>query len=111
MNLSLNALKRRRRSLLRFVSRDDSSDEIESLPEPRVGPAGEIDADELHALVRAAVARLGEKHRAVVVLRLFNDCSTRETAELLGVPEGTVLSRLSRAMKELEVQLKPYVRS
>jgi RNA polymerase sigma-70 factor (ECF subfamily) len=109
MNLSLNALKRRRRSLLRFVSREDSNDEIASLPEPRVGPAGEIDANELQTLVRAAVARLGEKHRAVVVLRLFNDCSTRETAELLGVPEGTVLSRLSRAMKELEVQLKPYV--
>jgi RNA polymerase sigma-70 factor (ECF subfamily) len=111
MNLSLNALKRRRRSLLRFVSREDSNDEISSLPEPRVGPAGEIDASELQTLVRAAVARLGEKHRAVVVLRLFNDCSTRETAELLGVPEGTVLSRLSRAMKELEVQLKPYVQS
>ncbi len=111
MNLSLNALKRRRRSLLRFVSREDSNDEIASLPEPRAGPGGEIDAGELQALVRAAVARLNEKHRAVVVLRLFNDCSTRETAELLGVPEGTVLSRLSRAMKELEVQLKPYVQS
>jgi RNA polymerase sigma-70 factor (ECF subfamily) len=111
MNLSLNALKRRRRSLLRFVSREESGDEIASVPEPRVGPAGDVDAGELQSLVRAAVARLGEKHRAVVVLRLFNDYSTRETAELLGLPEGTVLSRLSRAMKELEVQLKPYVRS
>ena len=111
MNLSLNALKRRRRSLLRFVGREESGDEIASVPEPRIGPAGDVDAGELQSLVRAAVARLGEKHRAVVVLRLFNDYSTRETAELLGLPEGTVLSRLSRAMKELEEQLKPYVRS
>jgi RNA polymerase sigma-70 factor (ECF subfamily) len=108
MNLSINALKRRRRSLLRFVSNDEQ--EIE-LPEPRAGPEGDVDTGELQALVRAAVARLGEKHRAVVVLRLFQDCSTRETAEILGVPEGTVLSRLSRAMKELEAQLEPYVRS
>lgn len=111
MNLSLNALKRRRRSLLRFVSNDDDSDEIASLPEPRVGPEGNFDASELHDIVRAAVARLGEKHRAVVVLRLFHDYSTRETAEVLGLPEGTVLSRLSRAMKELETQLRPYVRA
>ena len=36
--------------------------------------------------------------------------STRETADALGIPEGTVLSRLARAMKELEATLAPYVR-
>jgi RNA polymerase sigma-70 factor (ECF subfamily) len=114
MNLSLNALKRRRRSALRFVSRDGESDDgdpLVNLPEPRVGPDGDVDTRELQLLVRAAVRRLGEKHRAVVVLRLFHDYSTKETAEVLGVPEGTVLSRLSRAMKELESMLRPYVRT
>src|SRR5215212_8399749 len=76
MNLSLNALKRRRRSVLRFASRDDD-EQLVDLPEPRVGPDGNVDAAELQAFVRAAVARLGEKHRPVVVLRLFNDYSTR----------------------------------
>src|ERR1041384_4191020 len=40
MNLSLNALKRRRRSVLRFVSndeRDEESGALGSLPEPRIG--------------------------------------------------------------------------
>jgi len=114
MNLSLNALKRRRRSLLRFVSRDDGEardDALTNLPEPRVGPDGDVDTGELQELVRAAVARLGEKHRAVVVLRMFHEYSTKETADILGLPEGTVLSRLSRAMKELESQLRPYVRA
>jgi RNA polymerase sigma-70 factor (ECF subfamily) len=114
MNLSLNALKRRRRSVLRFVSRDERSDDgdpLDALPEPRVGPDGDVDTKELQLLVRAAVRRLGEKHRAVVVLRLFHEYSTKETADVLGVPEGTVLSRLSRAMKELESMLRPYVRA
>ena len=112
MNLSLNALKRRRRSALRFVSRDGESDDgdpLVDLPEPRVGPEGDVDTKELQLLVRAAVRRLGEKHRAVVVLRMFHEYSTKEAAEILGVPEGTVLSRLSRAMKELESLLRPYV--
>jgi DNA-directed RNA polymerase specialized sigma24 family protein len=42
---------------------------------------------------------------------MFDDCSTRDAAEILGVPEGTVLSRLSRAMKELESRLAPYIKS
>jgi RNA polymerase sigma-70 factor (ECF subfamily) len=108
MNLSINALRSRRRSLLRFISRDET--EHTDFPEPRLGPDGEVDATELNEHVRAAVARLGEKHRAVVVLRLFQEYSTRETADILGVPEGTVLSRLSRAMKELQTYLAPYVR-
>ena len=113
MNLSLSALQRRRKSLLRFVSRDDDrnvTDESIDLPEPRVGPDGDVDTLELRMFVRAAIRRLGEKHRAVVILRLFHDYSTKETADLLGVPEGTVLSRLSRAMKELETLLRPYAR-
>lgn len=108
MNLSINALRRRRRSLLRFVSRDQSP--LEHL-EPRPGPDTQTDTAELRTVVRAAIARLGEKHRAVVVLRLLHDCSTRETAEILGVPEGTVLSRLSRALEQLEADLAPYVRA
>ena len=60
--------------------------------------------------MRAALDRLGPKHRPVVVLRLLDGRSTRETAEILGVPEGTVLSRLSRALRELEPMLAPYVR-
>lgn len=108
MNLSINALRRRRRSLLRFVSRDQSP--IEHL-EPRPGSDTQTDTAELKTMVRAAIARLGEKHRAVVVLRLLHDCSTRETAEILGVPEGTVLSRLSRALEQLEADLGPYVRA
>ncbi len=107
MNLSLNALRRRRRLLARFVSRDET--EIDS-PAPGAGPDGEVDASELRAFVRAAINRLSEKHRAVVVLRMFQECSTREAAQILGVPEGTVLSRLSRALKELEPRLAPYVR-
>lgn len=107
MNLSLNALRRRRRSVLRFISRDETPIEW---AEPSVGPDGLVDTEELRRFVRHAVSQLSEKHRAVVVLRMFDDCSTREAAAILGVPEGTVLSRLSRAMKELESRLAPYVK-
>lgn len=107
MNLSLNALKRRRRTSLRFLSRDSATPPME----PAVLPSGEEDTEERRSIVRRAVELLGPRHQPVVVLRMLQDLSTRETAEALGIPEGTVLSRLSRAMKELEAALAPYMRS
>jgi RNA polymerase sigma-70 factor (ECF subfamily) len=42
----------------------------------------------------------------VIVLRWMDGLSTKETAEALGVPVGTVMSRLSRAMDRLTLTLK-----
>jgi RNA polymerase sigma factor (sigma-70 family) len=49
---------------------------------------------------------LTHKQRAAVVLRLYEDLSERETAELLGCRPGTVKSLLSRAMDVLRAELK-----
>jgi RNA polymerase sigma-70 factor (ECF subfamily) len=106
VNLSLNALKRRRRFAFRFLSRDRAQG---PLPEPPVVMDGLVERHDARARVRAAIDRLGPKHRPVVVLRMMDGCSTRETAEILGLPEGTVLSRLSRAMRQLEDELRPWM--
>lgn len=106
MNLCLNALKRRRVLSFRMVSRDQSDT---SMAEPPV-EGYDAEAVERREVVRAAVARLGEKHRPVVVCRLLDGLSTNETAEVLRIPPGTVMSRLARAMVELERILAPYAR-
>jgi RNA polymerase sigma factor (sigma-70 family) len=51
MNLSINALRRRKRSFLRFVSRDESPVDT---PELRPGPADEVDSGEIQQIVRRA---------------------------------------------------------
>jgi RNA polymerase sigma-70 factor, ECF subfamily len=105
MNLSLNALKRRRRFHLRLVSRDEAPTPLD---EPSV-PAYDVERTERIGMVRRAVAALGEKQRPVVVLRVLDGLSTAETAEILDLPQGTVMSRLKRGMEELERLLAPYV--
>ncbi|HEX8318064.1 RNA polymerase sigma factor [Longimicrobium sp.] len=107
VNLSLNAIRRRRRFALRFRRSDD---EDETLAGAGVEGVDDPEVAETRAAVRAAVAALGPKHAQVVVLRMMEGCSTRETAEALGIPEGTVLSRLARAMEKLQARLAPYVR-
>ncbi len=52
--------------------------------------------------VMSAFAELDDTHRAVIVCRIFLELSVAETAAALDVPEGTVKSRLARALDKLE---------
>jgi RNA polymerase sigma-70 factor (ECF subfamily) len=52
-------------------------------------------------MVRAAVDRLPSEQRDVVALVMLEEMSYREAADLLGLPIGTVMSRLSRAKAAL----------
>lgn len=56
-------------------------------------------------LIRAAVDRLPAELREVLVLRELNELSYREISEVVGVPMGTVMSRLSRAREKLAAVL------
>jgi RNA polymerase sigma factor (sigma-70 family) len=53
----------------------------------------------------AAVNEMRESDRTVIACRFFLDLSERETARVLGVPPGTVKSRLSRALTRLRALL------
>jgi RNA polymerase sigma-70 factor (sigma-E family) len=51
--------------------------------------------------VHRALAGLNTHHRDVVVLRYFANLSVQQTAHVLGLPPGTVKSRLARALGQL----------
>ncbi len=102
INLSLNALERRKRQRLRFWSRDDEL----APPEPSVDGRDEQTKRVREQTVHAALNQLKPAFRAVVVLRMIEGYSTKETAALLEIAEGTVLSRLARSMKQLATLLK-----
>jgi len=97
INLSLNELKRRKRRQQRAASLDDAvhiADDSQSNKD-----------DDRQCEIQAAIKKLPPKYQAVVTLRLVEGYSTKETAEILKLPEGTVLSRLSRAVEKLKKAL------
>ena len=69
-------------------------------------PDNTSQSPERYAELHEQVQRLPKKLRAVLVLYYFRDCSVKETAEILGIPEGTVKSRLSTAREKLKGGLK-----
>ncbi len=56
--------------------------------------------------IRQALAVLPEEQRQVVMLKYFTDMTTSETAEALGCAEGTVKSRLYRALQHMKIELE-----
>jgi len=105
VNRSLNALDRRKRKNHRLRSRDAS----EALTEPAVDGQRDVEAFDRTELVQRTLQELSDKHRTVIVLRVINGYSTRQTATLLDVPIGTVLSRLHRAQKKLKSLLASHL--
>ena len=55
--------------------------------------------------IAAALDRLSDEHRSVIVLRYYADLSQPEIATAIGEPLGTVKSRLSRAVSYLRADL------
>ena len=54
----------------------------------------------------SALARLPRQQRVVLVLRVVEDLSEEETASILGIPTGTVKSRLSLALDALRSSME-----
>lgn len=69
-------------------------------------PERTAEQNELQMLLQEALAEMDPKHRAVLVLRYLHDYGINDIAEILGIPEGTVKSRLFHARKLLKQRLE-----
>lgn len=92
-NLFISALRQRARRR-RFVALDDPSAALSSIP------AQQEDQLRLHDVL-VGLNALPEDQRSVLLLVGVEDLSYEEAARVLGVPVGTVMSRLSRGRERL----------
>ena len=89
------------------LRRQNTSIPAEQMAEPPVrDPHDHLLKREDEATAHQLLAALQPHLRAVVVLRVLHDYSQEETAKIVGVPVGTVKSRLHHALKQLR-QMAP----
>jgi RNA polymerase sigma-70 factor (ECF subfamily) len=103
VNHCLNKL--RRRKLVRFLRWSDPQGDEPAPFDPAdeaAGPEEALASRRRWAATRKAIAKLPENQRAVVILVRFEGMAYRQAAEVLGITEGAVESRLFRAMRRLE---------
>ena len=70
------------------------------------GPLGQLEQQDLKHLIRVALAELPVALREAVVMRDLKEYSYQEIATALGLPEGTVKSRINRGRTELARQVQ-----
>ncbi len=73
--------------------------------DPAANPEAEVSQHEAARDVRKLVATLPKRQQEVVLLRLFEDMSVRETAKAMSCREGTVKALLHKAKSRLKTQL------
>jgi RNA polymerase sigma-70 factor (ECF subfamily) len=100
-NTSFTALKRHRADQDNVVFDEElHSEQIVSMD---AGTA--IDRVQDRQTVRAAIEQLPVEFREVITLRELEECSYKEIADIARIPIGTVMSRLARARRQLQMIL------
>ena len=86
----------RRRAMLEAVAEERRAEEAVPRPAPQFGLRDDL---------QSAIDSLDEAHRDVVVLGLVQELPYREVGEILGIPVGTVKSRMFNALRQLREHL------
>lgn len=81
----------------------DDNGLMQSFPDKSAGPEDIF----FYQQVRSAVNQLREPYRSVIQLVAVEECSYEECAQILEIPIGTVMSRLSRARQMIGTQFAP----
>jgi RNA polymerase sigma-70 factor (ECF subfamily) len=104
VNLSIDRWRRNRRRLATFSPLADD-DRAPDLADAGATPERRVQHREAGERLKAALDKLPERQRAVVVLRHYHEMSLEEVARTLGMSLGTVKSSLHRALHRMRAGL------
>jgi RNA polymerase sigma-70 factor, ECF subfamily len=107
LRIVANEARNRRRSAGRRANLALRAAEDRRPDDAAPSPESAVLASERRTILLAALNALRDDDREVISARYFLELSESETAEALGIPRGTVKSRLSRALERLRAELGP----
>ncbi len=107
VNNSLNYIKSRKRE----ESLGERENRISSIPDAAKQelPQEKLQRNQITQKFEEALKALPYDQRIIFILRVYENQSYKDIAELLSIPEGTVMSRLSRTRKKLRAALAQYL--
>jgi RNA polymerase sigma-70 factor (ECF subfamily) len=110
LNLCYDELRRRERRREFLSGPEDENSQTSEIAVDGPGPDTSAAQLEEGELVRQALMQLPEIYRTVVVLRHYEDMKLARIAEIMGIPEGTVNSRMAEALSRLSRVLEPRLK-
>lgn len=113
VNQSISHKRKRRLPSLRLgrSDRDGGHDLDPADPDSETSTLDNLLIDERNSFIEKALNSLPPAHRAVLVMCDYDDLRYDEIATVLGMPIGTVRSRIHRAREELRKKLEPIMKA
>ena len=102
-NTELRKKKQRKTTILSHISKDDKPYDI---PSDQPGINQEIESEVTIKIIRSAIDQLTDKFKTVILLRDVQELSYEDISSIVGVPIGTIKSRINRARLQLQIELK-----
>jgi RNA polymerase sigma-70 factor (ECF subfamily) len=87
---------------------DDSGTLLDVIPSNEMASDRQSLNKQLHATMHRAISALSEEQREVFLMREFLDLPFKQIADIVGVPENTVKSRMRYALEKLRLDLDEY---
>ena len=91
-----------------MASEADSGTLLDVIPGSEMASDRKSVNKELYATMQGAIASLGDEQREVFLMREFLDLPFKEIAEVVGVSENTVKSRMRYALEKLRAELDEF---
>lgn len=113
-NLCIDRARTRKRRPQQAYSLDEPYDKEDDkggreIADSRFEPSKGVERDEMRTIVRQTVAEMPEKQRQVLIMCDLQGMAYENIAAVLGIPLGTVKSRIFHARADLARRLKPYM--
>ena len=107
-NVCIDFLRRQKKQkVVPLQVTDDTGEERDlSIPDPTPGPEETLLARSDREQVAQALGRLEPEYRQALTLRVVNGLSYAEIADILGIREGTVKSRIARAREKMRAAMQ-----
>lgn len=107
INVCLDQLRKNKRQQAESIEEmaEENGGVERQMPVVTVNPTERLERGELRAKIDAALGKLSDEHRAVLVLHEFQEMEYKEIAKTVGVSIGTVMSRLFYARRKMAALL------
>jgi RNA polymerase sigma-70 factor (ECF subfamily) len=91
-----------------MAASEDSGTLLDIVPSNEMASDRKTINKQLHETMQAAIGELSEEQREVFLMREFLDMPFKQIADVVGVPENTVKSRMRYALEKLRLELDEY---
>jgi len=105
-NLANTELRRRKIRKTIILSHISKNDKPYDIPSDQPGTHQEIESEITSKIIRNAIDQLTDKFKTVIILRDIQELSYEDISSIVGVPIGTIKSRINRARLQLQADLK-----